>query len=105
MRTSLVFALVIAAAIGCRRDQPTLHQARVQNTPTEQAAQAEELDMENPNNRTLPDSTEPDPDQQDPDQQDPNDVTDPSAPPTTSPDPDTRDPIDDLPPNTGPDVP
>ena len=100
MRISIIFALVLSAFAGCNRNnQPTMHQARTQNTPTEQAAQAEELDTENPNNRTLPDSPDQNPNDQNPNDQLP--PADPSGNPTNP----TDDIDDDLPPNTGPDVP
>ena len=117
MRKSMFFALVIAGAFGCdrNRDQSTMHEARTQNTPTQQAAQNEGVDMDNPNNRTLPDDTDQQGTQgtqQGPGGSDvgnPNDPsgsspTNPPTGPTTPTDP-NDDLDDDLPPTTGPDVP
>ena len=118
MRNSMFLALVIAAAFGCdrNRDQTTMHEARTQNTPAQQAAQNDnDVDLDNPNNRTLPDDADPQPQgqpgtQQNPGSPDVGNPTDPSGSNPTNPPPpppiDPNDDIDDdLPPNTGPDTP
>lgn len=57
LNRSMFLALVVAAAFGCNRnrDQATLHEARTQGTPTTQQAQGEnQVDPEDPQNRTMP---------------------------------------------------
>jgi hypothetical protein len=60
LNRSMILAFVLAGALGCgaREDRTTLHEARTQNTPTSQAAQADpSVDYDDPYNRTLPEET------------------------------------------------